>query len=571
MSRDWEPLSRVEGSSGRRLGAVGLSLLAVLVVVAIAAPLLAPYDPTARVATPFSTPSWRHLLGTDDVGHDIFSQLLFGARITLIVGLVAATVSTLIGTTLGLLAGYLRGWVDSVVMRAVDVVLSLPFLPLMIVVGVFLGPGVGTEILVISAVMWAGAARELRAQVLSVREREHVLSARSMGAGPVRTLAWHVGPEVAPLVIPQFVLAAKRAILFEAALSFLGLGAAGAGSWGTMLFNAHSRSAFLTDAWLWWVVPPGLAIALAVLAFAFIGYGFEERARPRLRGRERGAPARPSSAAGGPTHEQADGALLTVRGLTVVYDTGDQAVVAVDGFDLHVAENETVGLVGGSGAGKSTVALAAAGLLRPPARLRSGTIRLDGRDLLDAGPEERRRLRGDRIAFIPQDAMNALNPVFRIGDQIAEAITLHRGAPRHEVRQRVRSLLEKVGIDPDRERSYPHEFSGGMRQRAVIAMGLANDPELVIADEPTSGLDVVVQAEIVSLLEELRADLGLSLLVVSHDLPLVVRLADRIAVMRHGRVVEEGPAATIASDPQHPYTRDLLASVPRLRTQRAVG
>lgn len=444
------------------LGRVGAVLLALVLVVAAGADVLAPFDPSARVGPPFAPPGGEHLLGTDDVGHDLLSLLVHGTRVTLLVGFVAAAVATVVGTVVGLVAGYLGGWTDVVLMRLVDVVLSLPFLPLMIVVGVFLGPGIGTQILVISSVMWAGAARELRAQVLSVREREHVLSARSMGAGPVHALVHHVGPVVTPLVVPQFVLAAKRAILFEAALSFLGLGSTGVPSWGTILFTAHARSAFLTDAWLWWVVPPGLAIALVVVALAFIGTGVEERARPRLRQRDvdgsnrpsdrpserdedravaasmdAGAP--PSGPSGATTADESTPAppLLAVDGLTLAWASRDGAVVAVDDVSLTIGRGEVVGLVGESGAGKSSLAMATLGLLPPGARVRAGTVRLDDVELLQAPAPVRRDLLGRRIALVPQDAMNALNPVMTVGSQVAEAITLHGHDTRREVTARV--------------------------------------------------------------------------------------------------------------------------------------
>ena len=544
----------------RRTAATGLGLLAVLVLVALAAPLLAPYDPAERAGRPFAAPSGAHLLGTDDVGHDLLSELLYGARVSLLVGVVAALAATVVGAAVGVTAGYARGRVDPVLMRLVDVVLALPALPLTIVIGVFAGPGLGTQILVISMVMWAGVARELRAQVLSLRERDHIQALRAMGAGPWHVVPRHLLPAVAPLVVPQFVLATKTAILLEASLAFLGLGDISAKSWGTMLSLAHARSAFLTDAWLWWVIPPGLAIALTVLAFALLGHAFEERARPSLRSRV--APARPRRAPVSLSVIRGDDPPLVVEGLGVTYP-GPAPVRAVDGVDLAVEAGELVGLVGESGSGKSTLAAAAAGLLGPPAEV-TGSVRIEGRDLATLSAEQLRRLRGDRVALIPQEAMSALNPVHTVGDQLAEAVRVHRRVGRAAARARAAELLELVGIDPRRGRDHPHQFSGGMRQRVVIAMALANEPAVVIADEPTTGLDVLVQAEVLALLDGLRRRMGLALLVVTHDLPMIERLADRIAVMQAGRLVEVGPAARVAGAPEHPYTRLLVESAARL-------
>ncbi|MGP4056376.1 dipeptide/oligopeptide/nickel ABC transporter permease/ATP-binding protein [Mycobacterium sp. 4D054] len=546
----------------RRLAMVGLTLLGVLVFVALAAPLLAPYAPGDRVARPFSAPSAAHLLGTNDVGHDLLTELIYGARISLLIGIVAALAATVIGASIGLLAGYARGWVDTVLMRLVDVVLALPVLPLTIVIGVFAGPGLITQVIVISAVIWAGIARELRAQVLSLRERDHIQALRAMGAGAGHVLPRHILPAVAPLLVPQFVLATKSAILLEASLAFLGLGDVTAKSWGSTLSNAHSRNAFLTDAWLWWVVPPGLAIAVTVLAFALLGYAFEERARPSLRDGlpSRSAPAR----AAGPVDAEAPP--LAIGNLTVTYQSDRGVVTAVDNLSLTVRAGELVGLVGESGSGKSTVTAAAIALLPPAATVTEGTVAVQGRDLATLTAEELRALRGDRIALVPQDAISALNPVRTVRSQLAEAVRAHRPVTRAAARARADELLDLVGLDPARGANYPHQFSGGMCQRVVIAMALINDPAVVVADEPTSGLDGVVQGEVLDLLDDIRRRLNLALLIVSHDLNVVGRIADRIAVMQAGRIVETGPTEQVLTASAHPFTRSLVDAVPRFTT-----
>lgn len=552
-------------SSSRRFAIVGLAILGVLALVAATAPLLAPYDPADRVGRPFAAPSTEHLLGTNDVGHDLLSELIYGARISLLVGIVAALAATVIGAVVGLLAGYARGWVDTALMRFVDVVLALPVLPLTIVIGVFAGPGLVTQIVVISAVIWAGVARELRAQVLSLRERDHIQALRAMGAGAGHVLPRHVLPAVAPLLVPQFVLATKSAILLEASLSFLGLGDATAKSWGAMLSIAHARSAFLTDAWLWWVIPPGLAIAITVMAFALLGYAFEERARPSLRDR---APAR-SAAAVAAEPPDLDAPPLVIDELTVEYRSDRGVVTAVNEVSLTVDPGELVGLVGASGSGKSTVAAAAIALLPPAATLTAGTVSVQGRDLATLSVDDLRALRGDRISLIPQEAMSALNPVHTVRAQLVEAVRAHRSVTRAEARARADGLLELVGLDPRRAGNYPHQFSGGMCQRVVIAMALANDPAVLIADEPTSGLDPLIEVEVLELLNELRRRLHLALLVVSHDLNVVERVADRIAVMQNGRIVEIGSTAKVLARPAHAYTRSLIDAVPRLTTAGA--
>jgi oligopeptide/dipeptide ABC transporter ATP-binding protein len=238
----------------------------------------------------------------------------------------------------------------------------------------------------------------------------------------------------------------------------------------------------------------------------------------------------------------------------------------VDDVDLTVARGRITGLVGESGSGKSTMAAALMGLARPPAKVTAGEILLDGQDLRLLRRSEMTALRGRRIALIPQSAMNALNPAYTIHRQVSEAAAQTR--PVVEAARKAAELLELVGIPKERHRSFPHELSGGMRQRVVIGMAIANEPSLLVADEPVTGLDVVTQARILRLLLDLQSRLGLSMLLISHDLPLVARVASDLAVMYGGKIVESGPTAAVTGDPGHPYTRELLRSFPSLRGPR---
>ena len=269
--------------SGAKLGRVGATILVLFVIAAVFAPVFAPHDPTVRTAEPFAAPSLAHPLGANDVGQDILSELLFASRISLTVGIVTACLATILGVTIGVVSGYLRGPVDGVLMRGVDVILSLPFLPLMIVLAAFLGQNTTNLILVIGLLIWARPARLLRSQVLSVRESGHVQAARAIGATHSYIMIRHILPRITPLVAAQFVRTANVSIMLEASLAFLGLSDPFQKSWGAILFYANARSAFLTDAWLWWVLPPGLCIAAVVVSFAFLGFAIEERVDPRLR------------------------------------------------------------------------------------------------------------------------------------------------------------------------------------------------------------------------------------------------------------------------------------------------
>ena len=266
-----------------KLGLFGLFLLLAFAVIAIFAPFISPYDPRLFVGRPFEPPSLRHILGTNDIGQDIFSEIAYGSRISLLIGISAALVSVFIGSMVGLVSGYFGKLVDSFLMRLVDIILVLPFLPLMILLAAYLGPSFLNVILVISALIWARPARVIRSQVLSITARGYVEAARSLGGSPLHIIFSHVLPGILPLILAQLVQAANLSILIEAALSFLGLGDPLEKSWGSILYYANVRGAFLTGAWIWWVLPPGLCITVVVLGFTFTGYALEEAANPRLR------------------------------------------------------------------------------------------------------------------------------------------------------------------------------------------------------------------------------------------------------------------------------------------------
>jgi peptide/nickel transport system ATP-binding protein len=262
--------------------------------------------------------------------------------------------------------------------------------------------------------------------------------------------------------------------------------------------------------------------------------------------------------------------LLEVEDLRVHFETEDGLVKAVDGVSYTVDRGQTLGIVGESGSGKSVSSLTVMGLTRARNARISGTVRFNGKELLGASDEDLREIRGDDIAMIFQDPLSSLHPFYKVGSQIVEAIRAHRDVSKAQAYDRAVEMLDLVGIPEPRRRaaSYPHEFSGGMRQRAMIAMALANDPKLLIADEPTTALDVTVQAQILELIERLQSEFDTAVVIITHDLGVVAEMADEIAVMYAGRVVEQGDAETMFAAPEHPYTWGLLSSIPRLDTPR---
>ncbi|GGU44147.1 ABC transporter ATP-binding protein [Streptomyces lavendofoliae] len=263
-------------------------------------------------------------------------------------------------------------------------------------------------------------------------------------------------------------------------------------------------------------------------------------------------------------------AFLDVRDLKVHFPTDDGLVKSVDGLSFQLEKGKTLGVVGESGSGKSVTSLAIMGLHRLGARGKnvrmSGEIWLDGKELVSADPDEVRRLRGRDMAMIFQDPLSAMHPYYTIGNQIVEAYRIHNNVTKKAARARAIELLDRVGIPEPGKRvdAYPHEFSGGMRQRAMIAMALVNNPELLIADEPTTALDVTVQAQILDLIRDLQKEFGSAVVIITHDLGVVAEIADDILVMYGGRCVERGPVEKIFYEPQHPYTWGLLGSMPRI-------
>lgn len=266
-----------------RLGVIGLGILIFFFLVAIFAPYIAPYDPYERVGAPLMAPCAAHLLGTNDIGQDILSEIIYGTRISLIMGIAAAFIAVFIGSAVGIVAGYFGGKVDTVLMRIVDIVLTIPGTPLMILMAAFLGPSFWNIVLVIGCLSWAGVARIIRSQVLTVRNRGYIESVKTLGGKPSYIILKHVLPPTLSIIISQLILMSSRAIMSEASMSFLGLGDPTHKSWGIILYYAQSRSAFLTSAWVWWILPPGLMITLLSIAFSYVGNAMEEIVNPRLR------------------------------------------------------------------------------------------------------------------------------------------------------------------------------------------------------------------------------------------------------------------------------------------------
>jgi peptide/nickel transport system permease protein len=316
-------------------------------------------------------------------------------------------------------------------------------------------------------------------------------------------------------------------------------------------------------------IVPGLTIFILVMSFNLLGDGVRDLLDPRLKSGIllRGKAVTTVNRASVPSAIQGKNALLEVVDLQVNFRSGKQSVAAVKGVSFYVAKGECLGLIGESGSGKSVTALSVMGLVSsPPGEITAGAIYVGGEEMLSRTQSELQQCRGARVAYIFQDPLTTLHPQFSIGAQIIEAIQAHQPLSNRLAKEKALTLLHSVGIDEAAARfdAFPHQLSGGQRQRVGIAVALANDPEIIIADEPTTALDVTVQARILELLQQLRRERGLTLLFITHDFSVIAQICDRVAVMRNGEIVESGETRSVLRDPQHDYTRRLIASVPKL-------
>ena len=549
----------------RGLLAPGLLTLAI-VLLAIAAPILPLADPVRQdVANRLTGPSALHWLGQDEYGRDVLSRIIWGARVSLSVAFAAAATAAVAGTLLGILGGYFRGVVELFTVRMAEIVLCFPPLLLALLVVTLLGPGAGTLIFSLSILFAPGFARVAYAETLSARALDYVTAQQALGARTRRILALTVLPNIATPLIVQFSLTVAAAMLLESGLSFLGLGVVPPSpSWGLMIRGARGAMEQAPLLLFW----PCLALTGTVLVLNLLCDRLRDALDPR--GRATGRPGflgRVFALPPAPVQATAPG-LLAVQGLTLQVPGPNGPVAVVRDVSFGLSPGETMAIVGESGSGKTLTGLAIMGLLPAAVVPVAGSILLTGRDgavrdLLRLPEPELRALRGRDLAMIFQDPSSSLNPLLRIGSQVAESLRAH--GTTDGLRDRVVALLRQVGL-PDPERAamaYPHELSGGQRQRVMIAAAIANHPRLLLADEPTTALDVTVQAQILALLQELKqAEGGMGMVFVTHNLAVVAEIADRVAVMYAGEVVEEGPAAEVLAAPRHPYTAALIASTP---------
>ena len=555
---------------------IAAGFLLLVVLGAIFAPLVAPYDFAERVGGGSETPSAAAWLGTDDLGRDLLSRIIFASRVSMVVSGTVVGVATIIALPVGLLAGFRGGRFDSVVMRLVDAGLSFPPLVLALAIAGVIGIGTRSIVIALIAVITPGLIRLIRGQALTVREETFIDASRSIGTPTWTIVVRRMLPNVSSVIVVQTFFSLSVVLLAEAGLSYLGLGAAPpTPTWGNMLRRAYDTVLF-SESWQLFVL--ALPIVLTVFAFNQVGdhirdaLGAGGRAVHRGGRRVDGKRIRgvrgltmADAPASSSVERVAEDSVLAVEELSVEFVTEDGPSRVVDSFSFDVRAGEIVGLVGESGAGKTVTAMSVMRLVAsPPGRIVEGRILFQGMNLLDLSRAEMRKIRGTRISMVSQDPMSNLDPAYTVGSQLIEAQQVH-GVRRATARRQGIEMLEAVEIpEPGlRFNDYPHQLSGGMRQRVMIAMALINRPTLLIADEPTTALDVTIQAQILDLIRRLQSEFELSVLFVTHDLGVVADLCDRAIVMYAGQLVEEAPVHELFSNPRHPYTRGLLDAMPQ--------
>ena len=554
------------------IGLVSMIFLVIVALSAVFAPLLATTDPNlAAIAKVLGPAEAGHPLGFDSAGRDVFSRLVFAGRFSLAGATLALLIALVIGVTGGLIAGYYGKWFDAVSSWLTGLLMALPGIVVLLAARAVLGPSMWLSMMIFGILLSPAFFRLVYASVTAVRDELYVDAARVAGLGDARIIARHILTVVRAPVIIQSAMVLGIAIAIQAGLDFLGLGDQSIPTWGTMLNDGFAKIYKSPMLILW----PSLIIAITCVALTLLANAMRdelERSGKTRRRRPKNSVAtvdvfkkpvviHPDDAAiAGRTGE----VLLDVRELAVGYDQPDGSVkLVVHDVSLTVRRGEVHGLIGESGSGKTQTAWSILRLLPDGGRITGGAIFFEGENLADASEKEMTKIRGKKIAYIPQEPMSNLDSSFTIGSQLVEPMRVCLGLSKKAATARALELLAKVGI-PNPQRTfaaYPHEVSGGMAQRVLIAGAVSCEPDLLIADEPTTALDVTVQAEVLDLLRELQAELNMGVVLVTHNFGVVADLCDRVSVMRDGRVIETGPVRAIFNEAEHPYTRSLLAAI----------
>ena len=550
-----------------RLATFGGILLLIILTLSILAPILPLKEPNiTNTADRFMVPfEGGHILGTDHLGRDLLSRLLWGTQLSLAVGFAAAFIAATFGSILGAIAGFYGQKTDNIIMRFIDMLMAFPYILLALAIVAALGPGLFNALIAVALVNIPFFARNIRGVTVTLANKEFIEAARLSGMSNLRILIVEIFPNLLPMIVIAMSTTVGWMILETAGLSFLGLGSQPPqADLGSMLGEA--RSALITNPHTSFV--PGIMIFCIVIGINLFGDGVRDALDPRLKKGSLIRPLPQTIYEGGDTQPTPSTKLLSVQNLSTQFHVNQDVYQSSNDVSFEIQEGECLGLIGESGSGKSVTALSVTSLVAsPPGVIKKGSVNYKNENLLALPYEKLRSIRGNKISYIFQDPLTTLHPLHTIGDQLLEALQAHDSKLSiSESISKSKDLLKSVQIpNPDNVWDvYPHQLSGGMRQRVCIAMALINNPELIIADEPTTALDVTVQAQILNILNSLRKERKLSILFISHDFGVISQLCDRVIVMYAGSIVEEGPVKNIMQQAAHPYTSELIKCVPQL-------
>jgi oligopeptide/dipeptide ABC transporter ATP-binding protein len=567
-------------------GVLGLVALAFLLLVAIMGPVI--WGQSARildVVQASQNPSPHHWVGTDQLGRDIGIRIIVATRLSIGLALAAAGLGALLGIPAGIGASVLPARARSVALRGIDTLLAFPGILIAIFIGAIVGPGAVGAALGVGIAISFSFARVSSALAMSVGGREYIAAARVIGVRGPRLMFRYVLPNIAEVLAITTTVSISNSIVQVSSLSFLGLGVQAPGfDWGRMLTEGV-QSFYITPAS---ALAPAVAIAATALAFGFTGEAIARAMNPVLWARASGAPGNGTAAILAAIEAQCSRSdsqnlpdqlqsmdprevVLEVKNLEISFPGQGRSLNVVDGVSFLLRKGETLGIVGESGSGKTMTSLAIAKLIPYPGTVK-GEIKLEGRDLQEIPLGDLDEVLGSKLAVVFQDPMSSLNPALRIGTQLTEGVEVHQQLSHAAAIAIAVQRLQEVNMPDARRqlRRHPHELSGGMRQRVMIAMGLMKEPVLLIADEPTTALDVTIQAQIMDLLYRINREHRTAIMLISHNLGLVSQNCERVLVMYAGRVVEDLSIGQLQTQPLHPYTNALMAAVPDVSRPRSV-
>ena len=550
-----------------KLALLGGIILFILLLLIITTPFLNLSDPNAintsdRFSLPFTS---NYLLGADHLGRDILSRVMWGTRLSLAVGFSAALIAAILGSFIGIIAGYFGGFFDNILMRSVDVLMAFPYVLLALAIVAVMGPGLFNSLIAVAIVNIPFFARNVRGISLAYAKSDFMIAAKISGRSTFSCIIFELLPNLIPTIIVAFSTTIGWMILETAGLSFLGLGSqppqADLGSMlgeGRASLIVHSHNSLI----------PGLMILFIVMGFNLFGDGIRDALDPKLsQGKLGRSKALTDLKKNFVFSERCSKSFLEVNDLTTKFIRNNYEIEAIKKVNLSLQKGECLAIVGESGSGKSVTALSITRLVAsPPGIITEGFINYKGTDLLNINLQTMQDIRGKKISYIFQDPQSTLHPLQKVGSQISEIVINHKIINKVKLNKEVLELLRNVKIiDPERVVNlYPHQLSGGMRQRIGIAMAIANKPDIIIADEPTTALDVTVQAKILSIINDLKKEFNLSIIFISHDLNVVSKISDNIAVMFNGEIVEFGKTKKILNNPNNQYTKKLIKTSPRL-------